>query len=557
MKALAGCALLGTAVLCAEPPAPPFPVRIDVDAGRAQGDLAPIWRFFGADEPNYATGKDGRRLLGELGGLRPGQVYFRAHNLLTTGDGTPAFKWGSTNAYTEDAAGRPVYDWTILDRIFDTYRAAGVRPYVEIGFMPQALSLHPVPYRHHWPRGPLATGWSYPPTDYHRWAELVYRWTEHCVRRYGADEVARWYWEVWNEPNLPAYWHGSAEDFFRLHDYAVDAVRRALPAARIGGPDSAGAGGPFLRRFLEHCARGVNAATGARGTPVDFLSFHAKGRPEYRDGHVRMGLDVQLRAVDAGFALIASYPEFRDKPVVIGESDPDGCAACVGPQLAYRPGTLYASYTADCLAREGELARARGVRLQGALTWAFEFAGQPYFSGQRVLASNGIDLPILNVFRLYSRLGTVRVQAISSGEIPLAEVMARGVRGRPDVGALATAGPGRLAVLVWHYHDDAVPGPAADVRLSVTGLAAAGSSAELEHFRIDERHSNAFAAWKRMGSPPEPTPAQYDALREAGGLQTLGAPRRLGVADGRVAVRFALPRQAVSLLVFRWPAAGR
>ena len=127
-----------------------FPVSIQVDAARSQGELRSIWRFFGADEPNYATMKNGRRLVGELGALRPQAVYFRAHNLLCTGDGTPALKWGSSNAYTEDAQGRPAYDWTIVDGIFDAYRAAGVRPYVEIGFMPRALSVKPEPYQHHW-----------------------------------------------------------------------------------------------------------------------------------------------------------------------------------------------------------------------------------------------------------------------------------------------------------------------------------------------------------------------------------------------------------------------
>src|SRR5689334_4256193 len=118
-----------------------FPVTIRVDAAKPRGDLKPIWRFFGADEPNYAYMKDGSKLLGELGDLRRGEVFFRTHNLLTSGDGTPALKWGSTNAYREDEQGRPIYDWTIVDRIFDAYLKRGVRPYVQIGFMPKALSV--------------------------------------------------------------------------------------------------------------------------------------------------------------------------------------------------------------------------------------------------------------------------------------------------------------------------------------------------------------------------------------------------------------------------------
>jgi len=149
-----------------------------------------------------------------------------------------ALKWGSTNAYSEDAGGRPVYDWTIVDRIFDSLVERGVRPYVEIGFMPRAMSTRPDPYRHEWrpglDYGKVMTGWRYPPRDYEKWGELVYQWTKHCVDKYGAAEVEKWYWETWNEPNI-AYWGGTKEEFFKLHDYAIAGVRRALPRARVGG----------------------------------------------------------------------------------------------------------------------------------------------------------------------------------------------------------------------------------------------------------------------------------------------------------------------------------
>src|SRR4051812_3822674 len=131
----------------------PFPVSIQVDATKSFGELRQIWRFFGADEPNYATMKDGRKLIGELGELKPRSIYFRTHNLLNTGDGTPALKWGSTNIYTEDAQGKPIYDWRGVDRIFDTYIARGVKPYLQIGFMPEALSIQPEPYQHEWRPG--------------------------------------------------------------------------------------------------------------------------------------------------------------------------------------------------------------------------------------------------------------------------------------------------------------------------------------------------------------------------------------------------------------------
>jgi xylan 1,4-beta-xylosidase len=534
-----------------------FPVTIQVDAAAPIGAMKPIWRFFGCDEPNYATMKDGRRLIGELGELAPQSVYFRTHNLLCTGDGTPAFKWGSTNIYTEDAAGRPVYNWTIVDHIFDTYLARGVRPYAQIGFMPEALSIKPQPYQHEWRPGlkyeSISAGWAYPPKDYSKWAELVYQWVRHCVERYGRAEVERWYWEVWNEPNGASYWHGSPQEFYKLHDYAVDAVRRALPTARVGGPDLAGSGNKFMQDFLIHCVSGTNYATGAVGTPTDFLSFHAKGQPSFVDGHVRLGISAQLGGIDRGFAQIAAVPGLKNKPIVIGESDPDGCAACLGPQLGYRPSTMYSSYTAATFAREYTLADKHGVNLEGALTWAFEFEEQAYFAGQRVLATNGIDLPVLNVFRMFSRMGGQRVATKSSGEIPLDTIIHRGVRGAPDVAALASLDGKKLAVLIWHYHDDDLPGPDAQVRLALGGLPLAAGQARLTHYRIDRTHSNAYTKWLEQGSPPEPNDAQYAQLKVAGKLAMLtDAPAAVSVEQGAATLDFILPRQAVSLLVVEW-----
>ena len=210
-------------------------ITITVDVSRPTGPLRPVWRFFGYDEPNYTYMKEGKALLADLATLGPQTVFVRTHNLLTTGDGTPALKWGSTGAYSEDAQGNPRYNWTIVDRIFDTYLERGLKPYVQIGFMPQVLSVKPEPYQHHWsPQGgELSTGWAYPPRDYSKWGDLVYQWVTHCVRRYGRSEVGRWYWEVWNEPNI-MYWRGTAEEYHRLYDHAADAVKRAAAGRACG-----------------------------------------------------------------------------------------------------------------------------------------------------------------------------------------------------------------------------------------------------------------------------------------------------------------------------------
>jgi xylan 1,4-beta-xylosidase len=533
---------------------PDFPVHIRIDASTPLGPMTPVWRFFGYDEANFTYMPDGQKLISEISRIPSPQTFVRCHHLLTSGDGMPALKWSSTNAYSEDSNGNPIYDWTITDRIFDTYVQRGLKPYAQIGFMPKALStrpdLYPAPTDPD-QRVPVEGGQSYPPRDYAKWQELVFRWVKHCVNRYGTTEVAQWYWEVWNEPNI-SYWNGSAEDYDKLYDYAVAGVRQALPTARVGGPEEAGGGGKFLRQFLEHCLHGVNYATGKTGSPLDFVSFHAKGSPRFLDGHVRMGLSNQLGNVESGFSTVAEFSELKDTPIVIGESDPDGCAACTGSQLGYRNSTLYPCYTAEAVEREFEIADERHVNFQGHLTWAFEFENKPYFAGYRVLASNGIDLPVLNVFRMFAKMTGSRLAVQSSGAEGLRTVEKSDVRGEADVNALAAVDSKQVAILLWNYHDDDVPGPVADIYLTLSNLPTRAAQAICCEYRIDQSHSNSYTEWQRLGLPQHPTPTQYADLKAQDGLAILEVPHPIAVNGGACDVRVLLPRQAVSLIVLRF-----
>jgi xylan 1,4-beta-xylosidase len=538
------------------------PATIRVDAGQTIGPFTPIHGYFGYDEPNYTYAKNGRKLVGELAALSGVPVYIRTHFLLATGDGTPGLKWGSTNAYTEDASGKPVYDWKIVDRIFDTYIQAGAKPFVEIGFMPKALSSKPDPYYPTWIPGAAnrdySIGWSYPPNDYGKWGELVYQWVRHSVEKYGKEQVESWYWEVWNEPDI-SYWHGTPEEYNKLYDYAAAAVKRALPSAKVGGPATTGPSSPkaaaFLRQFLEHCDRGPNSATGAAGAPLDFITYHAKGRPTVVDGHVRMGLSKNAEDVHKGFEIVAAFPKFRGLPIVLSESDPEGCAACsarVYPQNAYRNGTLYPAYTAVMMKNILDLADRDHTNIAGMLTWAFEFEDQPYFDGFRTLATNGVDKPVLNVFRMAGLMRGDRVRVESPAAVPLDSMLRDGVRGSPDVDALAARSDREISIMAWNYHDDDVPGPAASVRLGVMGVPAGAKRVLLRHYRIDQMHSNAYTVWKELGSPQNPTPEQYARLESAGQLQLLESPRWVSADGGKVELSFTLGSQAVSLVQLSW-----
>lgn len=538
------------------------PIAIRVDAAQTIGPFKPIYGYFGYDEPNYTYAKNGRKLVGELAALSGVPVYIRTHFLLATGHGTPGLKWGSTNAYTEDASGKPVYDWKIVDRIFDTYVQAGAKPFVEIGFMPKALSSKPDPYHPTWIPGAAnrdySIGWSYPPNDYGKWGELVYQWVRHSVEKYGKEQVESWYWEVWNEPDI-SYWHGTPEEYDKLYDYAAAAVKRALPSAKVGGPATTGPSSPkaaaFLRQFLEHCDHGPNSTTGAAGAPLDFITYHAKGRPTVVDGHVRMGLSKNAEDVHKGFEIVAAFPKFRGLPIVLSESDPEGCAACsarVYPQNAYRNGTLYPAYTAVMIKNILDLADRDHTNIAGMLTWAFEFEDQPYFDGFRTLATNGVDKPVLNVFRMAGLMRGDRVRVESPAAVPLDSMLRDGVRGSPDVDALAARSDREISIVAWNYHDDDVPGPAASVRLSVMGVPAGAKRVLLRHYRIDQMHSNAYTVWKELGSPQNPTPEQYARLESAGQLQLLESPRWISADGGKVELSFTLGSQAVSLVQLSW-----
>jgi xylan 1,4-beta-xylosidase len=437
-----------------------------------------------------------------------------------------------------------------------------MKPLVESGFMPKDLSVKPDPYQHKWKPGAsyedIFTGWAYPPNDYKKWAELVYQWVLHSVDRYGKEEVESWYWEVWNEPNI-GYWQGTTEEYLKLYDYTADAVKRALPTCKIGGPHSTGPSGneaeKFLRTFLDHIIGGKNYVTGEIGTPLDYVGFHAKGNPILQgDSVILMNMGTQLRDISRGFEIVASYPELKDIPIIVGESDPEGCAACSMqdyPANAYRNGTMYSSYTAASFARKYDLADHFGINLEGVVTWAFEFENQPWFNGFRDLATNGVDKPVLNVFRMFGMMEGQRVSIEGDLAYDYKSVRDSSVRGdKRDVNALASISNHSAAVMVWNYHDLNILGDPVNVSVEIDGIPT--KNATLNHYRIDQDHSNAYEVWKGMGSPQNPTTDQYNTLEEAGKLHMLSKPQNVTIENHNFNISIKLPGQAVSLLVFNW-----
>ena len=273
-----------------------------------------------------------------------------------------------------------------------------------------------------------------------------------------------------------------------------------------------------------------------------------------------MGISTNLRDVAQGFDVVLRFPQFSQLPIILSESDPEGCAACSArdhPQNAYRNGPLYAAYTAVAFNSILKMAGPHQVNIDGMLTWAFEFEDQPYFDGFRTLSTNGIDKAILNLFRMDGLMTgsgsqAQRVSVVSDGAVDLRDIRDHGVRDQPDIDALAVRSAQALSILVWNYHDVDGDRPDAAIALRLAGLPSDAKRVVLEHYRIDRDHSNAFAVWQRLGSPQSPSPEQYRELESAGQLQLLDSPRFLSTEAGKADISFSLPGPGVSLLRITW-----
>ena len=537
---------------------------IKVDAGNWLGKLPHIWNYIGYDEPNYTYVPEGKALLARFGAMAEKPYYVRVHHLFCTGNCHGFYKWGSTNAYLEDDAGSPIYDWTFVDMIFDAILETKNKPFVELGFMPRDL-IDPAyydPAKDDWQMsGYRRAGWNCPPKDYQKWYDLVYNTAMHCFERYGEAEVLTWYWELWNEPDI-FYWQGTLEEFEKLYDYTAAAVKAAHPRARVGGPSVTNPvygrkSAEYLDKFLEHTLSGTNFYTGETGTALDFITFHVKGGGYAADPrHKRKdppSVKFLYGSVKTGYEIISKYPGYKDLECVLSECDPDGWAAggvWDNINLNFRNTEYYASYVACSFDKLLKFGVENHWDLK-ALSWAFMFVAERCFEGTRTFTTQGIDKAIFNLFKMYAKLGDKQVSLISSGaKEPLnyADPFGRGVG--PDIdGVAALSGNKNLTVLVYNHHDDWDLNGDTLVALEVANLPFEAVRYRVEHYRVDADHSNPYAEWIRQGKPMYPTAGQMAAIKVRDGLELLEPPQEVTAWDGKVRLNFSIPIRAVSLLV--------
>ena len=546
---------------------------VRVDAGAALGPVRRIWTSFGYDEINWTSMPTGKRHLKTIRAFAEQPYFVRSHYIFNSGIGWSLPHWGAGNVYHEDAAGQPFYDFSIADQVYDAVVHAGHRPLVELAFTPRALvpdgaektfPFEPSPTQ--W--SPYEAGlWAMPPKDYAKWGGLVRALVEHCVVRYGAAHVRGWLWELWNEPDI-AYWRGTPEQFYALYDITAAAVKAALPDAAVGGPTTTGDLGPgrrgheLLRGFLAHCARS--------GAPLDFVSFHTKGGrftpwrvygPLGGPAPTRESPSTlkMLREVRAALDAVAAHPKFRDLPCIVDECDasvPAHWGVYDNANFAYRNTEYFPVFQCKLMKKLLDLDARGGARVHQATTWSFYFEGERFFEGTRSLfTAQEIQKPVLNAYRMLSRLGTTRLAVESSGAWPL-DRLDDGAAGMPEeIDAIATTDGDGVSVLVWRHADDqyAADSRATAVTLKLEHLPFRGE-ARLSHWRIDAAHSNSHTVWRALGGPQDPSERELAAIRERQELERLEPDRSLTVRDGAASVQIALPLPSVSLLEIR-PAA--
>jgi len=536
-------------------------IDIRVDAAKSTGELQHKWRYIGYDECNYTHVPEGEELIAKFGGLEDAPYYFRTHHMLCTGNCHGTYKWGSTNVYTEDDEGNPVYYWEVFDKILDVYLRNNSKPFFELGFMPMDLV---DPKFASWDKDAWSAigeykriGWTSPPKDYKKWQDLVYNIVKHCVDRYGKTEVLTWYWELWNEPDI-FYWSGSVDEFCKLFDFTEAAVHAVLQEARLGGP---GTTDPrpdsdslkFLESFLDHCANGTNYVTGGKSTRLDYITFHTKGGGfpfKLNAPKTTPSVKKLVYQVKVGLETIRKYG-YGDREIVLSEADPDGWAAggiYDNANMNFRNTEYYASYVASSYHNLEKVAASMNMDVR-PLAWAFMFVAERCFEGTRTFTTQGIDKAVFNVFRMYAKLGDRSLFFESSQE---KDVLAYkdnfAVGEEPEVSGMAAAsGDGSIQIMFYSHHDDWDMEKEFEVELEVENVTF-GDKASVKHYRIDKSHSNAYTEWVNQGKPLYPVNEQYNAIKARDGLELLEPVKVVSVNNGKINLKFMLPTHAISLI---------
>jgi xylan 1,4-beta-xylosidase len=468
---------------------------IVVDAHAAGAPFPHFWEeMFGSGRANLAMRDNYRRDLRLVRKVTDFQ-YVRFHAILDDENGV----------YSEDAQGKPVYNWSYVDQIYDGLLDNGIRPFVEISFMPKALAAK-VQYHAFWYK-PIPS----PPADYAKWDALITAFAQHLIERYGIEEIAQWYFEVWNEPNLD-FWIGrpAQSTYFELYDHTARALKAASPRIRVGGPATAQAA--WVGDMIAH--------TEQNHVPLDFVSTHVYGNDSSQDVFHDQRQIAPHQMVTAALDKVhneivhSARPEI---PLIWSEFN-----ATYANEQALTDSIYMGPWMADTISKcDGKTK----MMAYWSFSDVFEEQGvvkTPFYGGYGLVAEDDIPKPAYDDFMLLHELGDERLPA------PTDEAL---VTRRAD---------GTLVIAAWNLVEPGAAGSDKSVTFDLKGVAD-GTYATIR--RVDTNHGDTLDAWKKMGSPKFPTREQIAALRKA---SDVGAPESMAVQDHHLTV--TLPPMGLAVI---------
>jgi xylan 1,4-beta-xylosidase len=444
---------------------------IEIDANAASHPFPHFWeKMFGSGRAILSLRESYRHDLRETKRIT-GFEYVRFH----------AIFHDEVGVYDEDASGKPLYNFSYVDQIYDGLLENKVRPFVELSFMPKKLTSDPNALHPFWYKQNVA-----PPKDWNKWEQLIEAFTRHLVERYGETEVANWYFEVWNEPNID-FWAGNPKEptYYDLYDHTARAIKRVSAHLRVGGPSTAQAA--WADRFLAHCKE--------KSVPVDFVSSHVYGNDKAEDvfgTHENISRNEMVcRAVKKVHQQIAGSP-YPQMPLIWTEYNADYSNQTQVTDSAYM-GPFLANTIREC---DG----LTQMMSYWAFSDVFEEQGvvkTPFYGGFGILAERSIPKPAFNDFALLHRLGEARLDVNSDSAL---------VTRRKD---------GSLAIAVWNLFLPEQAGSPKSVTLHFKGLPQARSA---RITIVDKEHGSPLPTYNKLGHPQSPTPAQIEELRKSAAL---------------------------------------
>ena len=458
------------------------PIALEIDAAAPSHPFPHFWeKMFGSGRAVLSLRESYRHDMRETQRIT-GFEYVRFH----------AIFHDELGLYDEDKDGKPEYNFSYIDQIYDGLLENKVRPFIELSFMPKKLTSDAHALHAFWYKQNVA-----PPKDWDKWEQLVEKFTRHLVERYGEDEVAQWYFEVWNEPNID-FWAGNPKDttYFELYDHAARAVKRVSARLRVGGPATAQAA--WADRFLAHCKE--------KNVPVDFVSTHVYGNDTAEDvfgTHEKISRNQMVcRAVKKVHEQIAAsaYPGI---PLIWSEYN-----AAYDNRTAVTDSAYMGPYLADTIRQCDGLTTMMSY---WAFSDVFEEQGvvkTPFYGGFGLLAADSIPKPSFNDFALLHRLGDSRLDVKSDAAL---------VTRRKD---------GSLAIAVWNLFLPEETGLQKTFTLHFSGMK---SGKTLRTTIVDKEHGSPLPAYEKMGSPQFPSREQIETLRKAA---TLPAAQKQVIKNG-------------------------